>query len=188
MSADVTLSGQGYGKLYMGTGAEALGDTANHHEFTLNGERHSFTIPVSALDAELDCAGWSIRREQWYDHTVVFQSNNIPADAFERCHIAVTLTGGSGKASVESRAVLTRKDGADFAQITWSSPNYTYMLVNGEKYSPVNTEGNSSFEIPVTLDAEMNVVACTVAMSAPKEIEYTLRFDSKTIQKEGYSY
>ncbi len=182
MTANVTLSGQGFGKLYMGTGEKALTDAANHHAFTLNGERHSFTIPVAALDTELDCAGWSIRREQWYDHTVVFQSNGIPDSAFESRQIDATLSGGSGKASVESPAALIRKSGADYARVTWSSPNYSYMLVNGEKYLPVNKVGNSVFEIPVILDADMNVVACTVAMSAPKEIEYTLRFDSASIK------
>ncbi len=188
MIADVTLSAQGYGKLYMGTGEQALTDTANHHDFRLNGERHSFTIPVAALDAELDCAGWSIRREQWYDHTVVFQSASIPDSAYAPCHVAVTLTGGSGKAGVASPAALLRKDGADFARITWSSPNYTYMIIDGVEYLPVNTEGNSVFEIPVSLDADMSVIACTVAMGSPHEIEYTLRFDSETIQREGYSY
>ena len=36
------------------------------------------------------------------------------------------------------------------ATIVWSSPNYDYMIVDGEKYLPTNTEGNSTFEIPVS--------------------------------------
>ena len=63
------------------------------------------------------------------------------------------------------------------ATIVWSSPNYDYMLVDGEKYLPTNTEGNSTFEIPVTaLDTPLDVVGDTVAMSTPHEIEYTLTF------------
>ena len=63
------------------------------------------------------------------------------------------------------------------ATIVWSSPNYDYMIVDGEKYLPTNTEGNSTFEIPVTaLGTPLAVTADTVAMSKPHEIEYTLTF------------
>ena len=56
--------------------------------------------------------------------------------------------------------------------IEWSSPNYDYMIVDGVKYLPVNTEGNSVFEITVkSLDASIDVIADTVAMSKPHEIE-----------------
>ena len=45
------------------------------------------------------------------------------------------------------------------------------------KYEPVNKDGNSTFEIPVSVfDAEMEVTADTVAMSEPHEIDYTLKF------------
>ena len=63
------------------------------------------------------------------------------------------------------------------ATIVWSSPNYDYMIVDSEKYLPTNTEGNSTFEIPVAaLDTALDVTADTVAMSTPHEIEYTLTF------------
>jgi sirohydrochlorin cobaltochelatase len=182
MSAVMTLSARGFGKVYMGTGEAALTDAANVSEFTLNGERHSFTVPVAALDQELDCAGWSIRKEQWYDQKVVFDSASLPAEAFKPAEIGVTLTGGSGKASVQSPAKLLKADGADHAEIVWSSPNYSYMKIGETRYDPVNTEGNSTFIIPIPPDTDMKVIACTVAMSAPKEIEYTLYFDSSTIK------
>ena len=68
------------------------------------------------------------------------------------------------------------------AVIVWSSPNYDYMLIDGEKYLPTNTEGNSTFEIPVAaLDTALAVTADTVAMSTPHEIDYTLTFDSATL-------
>ena len=64
--------------------------------------------------------------------------------------IQVDLEGGSGKASVTSPTILTVKDGQAYAQIQWSSSNYDYMIVDGEKYLPTNEEGmNSVFEIPV---------------------------------------
>ena len=96
----------------------------------------------------------------------------------------VTLTGGTGRATVESPAKVEIKDKKATATIIWSSPNYDYMIVDGEKYEPVNKDGNSTFEIPVTVfDAEMEVTADTVAMSTPHEIDYTLNFDSSSMKK-----
>lgn len=98
--------------------------------------------------------------------------------------VAVTLAGGSGRATVESPAIITIENQLMTAVITFSSPYYDYMIVDGERYEPVNTEGNSSFEIPVDgFDYEMEVIADTTAMSEPHEITYTLYFDSSTIEK-----
>ena len=97
----------------------------------------------------------------------------------------MSLEGGSGKATVESPAKLTVKDNEITAVIKWSSPNYDYMVVDGEKYEMTNKEGNSTFEIPVAgFDAALPVKANTVAMSEPHEIDYTLKFDSESLKEE----
>ena len=105
----------------------------------------------------------------------------IPADGSYTC--AVTLEGGSGRATVESPAALTVADGIMTATIVWSSPNYEYMLVDDVQYDPIQTEGNSEFQIPVTLDEDVAVSALTVAMSQPHLIDYTLHFDSVTLSE-----
>ena len=98
----------------------------------------------------------------------------------------VELLGGSGRASVASPAKVEIKDGKAVATLEWSSPNYDYMVVDGEKYLPVNTEGNSVFELPVTaFDKEVPVTADTTAMSVPHEIEYTILLDSASIANAG---
>lgn len=99
---------------------------------------------------------------------------------------AVTLEGGTGRATVESPAVLRCENGQFWATIVWSSPNFDYMKVNGEKYELVSEPGsNSTFEIPVSaFDQKLDVIADTVAMSEPHEVEYTLYFDSATLQKQ----
>lgn len=100
--------------------------------------------------------------------------------------VEVTLTGGSGRASVASPAELTIADGVMTARIVWSSPYYDYMLVDGTKYLPVNTGGNSEFEIPVTtLECDIALSAETSAMSQPHVIDYTLRFDAATLKPAG---
>ena len=97
--------------------------------------------------------------------------------------IQVELEGGSGKASVTSPTLITVKNGEVTADIQWSSSNYDYMIVDGEKYLPVNEEGtNSEFLIPVTImDESMPVIADTTAMGTPHEINYTLTFYSDSI-------
>ena len=98
--------------------------------------------------------------------------------------IEVTLTGGSGRASVESPASVTIQGDKMSAIIVWSSPFYEYMLIDGVQYDPIQTEGNSTFEIPIVLDEDMAISACTIAMSEPHVVEYTLHFDSATIKGE----
>ncbi len=98
---------------------------------------------------------------------------------------SVQLEGGSGRASVTSPATITVKDGTATAEIVWSSSNYDYMKVDDTQYNPTNTEGNSTFEIPVLgFDYAMPVSANTTAMSTPHEIDYTLFFDSTTLEKQ----
>lgn len=97
--------------------------------------------------------------------------------------ISVSLAGGTGRAIVESPTRIRVRDAEMTARIIWSSPNYDYMIVDGEKFLPITTDPASVFEIPVTaLDVELPVTADTVAMSVPHEIEYTLRFDSATLK------
>lgn len=96
--------------------------------------------------------------------------------------IGVELEGGSGKATVSSPAALIVQDGFAYAQIQWSSSNYDYMIVDGEKYLPINEEGYSTFEIPILVfDEPMPVIADTTAMSVPHEVEYTLTFHTDEI-------
>lgn len=95
---------------------------------------------------------------------------------------AVVLEGGSGKAYIESPCHVTVRDGKAEARLVWSSSNYDFMVVDGETYYPVSTEGGSVFEVPVRLGKEFTVQADTTAMSKPHLIEYTLLL---TIGEDG---
>ena len=97
--------------------------------------------------------------------------------------ISVTLEGGSGRATVESPVKLHYEGWTCWATIIWSSPNFDYMKVDGQRYDPINSEGNSTFKIPVSaFDQPLTVIADTVAMSEPHEVEYILTFDSASMQ------
>ncbi len=98
----------------------------------------------------------------------------------------VTLAGGTGRATVQSPAQLRCTNGQFYATIVWSSPNFDYMKVGGVRYDLIGAPGsNSTFEIPVAaFDQVLPVVADTVAMSEPHEVEYTLTFDSASLVKQ----
>ena len=98
--------------------------------------------------------------------------------------VEVTLSGGSGRAGVDSPAQIVIDGDKITATIVWSSPYYEYMIIDGIRYEPVQTEGNSTFEIPVVFDTDMPVSASTIAMSEAHIVEYTLRFDSSTVRGE----
>ena len=175
-------------------GAELLMPTEDTVIYSdgLTEEVYGFDVPIPVLDEEFDLALVGTKGT-WYDHKVKV-SNPEPLEDGTRTDSSLQLEdgiytvdlafeGGSGKAEVLSPATVTISGESVTATIQWSSPNYDYMLVDGEKYLPVNTEGNSVFEIPIYFfDEPMNVIGDTVAMSTPHEIEYTLTFYSDTLK------
>lgn len=192
--------------LYLGMAEEAQEEGASLIDATVeevmysdgtSDEAHAFDVVVPCLDEEFDLALVGTKGV-WYDHKVSvtnvepFEEGSEEGAAAEEDStvgdsgsedadtVNVTLEGGSGKATVDSpTAVKKSDDGQLIATITWSSPNYDYMIVGGEKYLPVNTDGNSVFEIPIEgLNSKLDVIADTVAMSKPHEIEYTLTFEA----------
>lgn len=200
MTARMHMGGTGYLKVYPGT-AEQAANAAEAGCISFEEEAdgsHSFTIPVEALDCGVNCAAFSKKKELWYDRTLVFRADSLPAEAFTADAFAtaeslglaggeytveVSLSGGSGRASVASPAKLAVADGEATATVVWSSSNYDYMRIGEEKFLPVTQDGGSTFEIPVAaFDRALTVYADTTAMSTPHEIEYTLTFDSSTIQ------
>ena len=153
---------------------------------------YGFDVPVPVLEEEFDLALIGTKGT-WYDHKVKV-SNPEPMEEEAQAEntlqlkdgiytVDLAFEGGSGKAKVLSPATVTVSGENVTATIQWSSPNYDYMIVDGEKYLPVNTEGDSVFEIPVLFfDKPMDVIGDTVAMSKPHEIEYTLTFYSDTMK------
>jgi hypothetical protein len=203
MTIHITLISKKILNLYPGLaddaakeGAELLlptEDTVTYND-GMTEEVYGFDVPVPALETEFDLALIGTKGK-WYDHKVSV-SNPVPLEDDEQVKDAVSLEdgtysmeitfeGGSGKAEILSPVTVTVADGKTTATVQWSSPNYDYMIVDGEKYLPINTEGNSIFEIPILIfDEPMDVIGDTVAMSKPHEIEYTLTFYLDTAVKE----
>ncbi len=201
MSCDMTMGGTGYLYLYNGIPEDAV--DAGEDElipFTEDSEgAHHFVVPVAALDHAENYAAFSKKKEKWYGRQLCFRADSLPLEAFVddmydtvaslevadgEYLVDVTLTGGSGKASVDSPAYMWVADGKATVSLVWSSPNYDYMVVGGEKYLPVNTDGNSQFDIPVeAFNYRMPVTADTTAMSTPHEIAYHITLDGNSIKE-----
>lgn len=201
MTIHVSLMSKKIVNLYLGLAEDAAKDGAVllmptedmvTYSDGITEEVYGFDIPVPALDEEFDLALIGTKGT-WYDHKVSVSNPEPLEDAAQTesalgledgtYTVELTFEGGSGKAQVSSPATVTVEGETVTAVIEWSSPNYDYMIVDGETYLPVNTEGNSVFEIPVLcFDEPMEVIGDTVAMSKPYEIEYTLTFHSDTMK------
>lgn len=202
MTMHICLQSKKIVNLYYGLAEDAAKDGAELIEPTTEkvtysdgyvDEVYAFDIPVPALDEEFDLALIGTHGN-WYDHKVIV-SDPVPGDDVHAgtaidledgdYQADVVKEGGTGKAEIESPAALRVADGKAILTVKWSSPHYDYMIVDGEKYEPVNKDEladatddsgvGSIFEIPIpVLNEPFTVTADTTAMSEPHEIEYKL--------------
>lgn len=198
MKVALTMGSRTFLHVYPGSAEEAASKESWIEPVENENGAMTFTIPVEALDAAVPCAAYSRNKELWYDRSLLFRADSLPMTAFRdgffttaesmgledgRYMVAVTLSGGSGRAKIQNPTALYVEDGVCTAVIGWSSKNYDYMKVEGEKYLPVPNEDNAAFRIPVLyFDRPMPVIADTVAMSEPHEISYMLCFDSSSLE------
>lgn len=144
MSAVITLSGEGYDYLYMGTAADAATHTDNWIKYsgtdtyTLGDETktgRTYTMPVSALDTPLTIASHSERQQKWYNRTITISSKNLkktgdilaegtPADGI---YSTSAVTGAAMFKVVGTK--LTVKNGKMTALITLSGVGYDYLYM-----------------------------------------------------------
>ena len=197
MTIHISLTSKNIVNLYPGLaedaakeGAELLLPTEDTVTYSdgMTEEVYGFDVPVPVLEEEFDLALIGTK-EKWYDHKVSVSNPTLSEDEAKGSasledgtySMDITFDGGSGKAKILSPVTVTVVEGKAMAKVQWSSPNYDYMIVDEEKYLQTNTEGNSTFEIPVSkFDEPIEVIGDTVAMSKPHEVEYTITFDSKS--------
>lgn len=245
LTVSMQIPSTSYEYVYMGSGEDAgAAALEDYIAPKVKDGISEFTIPVEALDKKLVCSAFSKNRKKWYERTVVFDADSLPAESlkvtlpdYDRIEealalydekngtdshkeleektasensketadgteedlneadasslepvssdkkdgtysIQVSLTGGSGRASVSSPTWLIIKDHKAYARLLWSSSYYDYMIVGGKKFYNESEEGgNSTFTIPITaMDVPMQVIGDTTAMGDPIEIEYKLTF------------
>lgn len=83
MSAVITMSGTGYGKLFVGTGEEALAASEEDYIPSVidSDGAVTFELPMEELNSVMKVAAWSIKKEKWYDRDLVFFTDGIPETA-----------------------------------------------------------------------------------------------------------
>ena len=178
MTATMHMGGKGYLYVYMGTGEQAaVADEADYIPFTEEADgTHSFTVPVDALDEGIDCAAFSKKKEKWYDRTILFRADSLPMDAFadgvvttpdslslaDGAYTAdVALAGGSGRASVQSPAELTVKDGKmQSARVDMGA------AILAPREIPVDMDGENVISAPIVVDEKVYHMTC-VSMGNP---------------------
>ena len=119
--------------------------------------------PKNLNDLKLRNANEEKKKQEIYE-----QAKQLAAELEDKSVTLSIKTGGSGKASIQSPALLTVTDGTAYISITWSSSNYDYMVVDNRKYENESAkDANSHFTIPVLdLTKELTVRADTLPSSA----------------------
>ncbi len=103
--------------------------------------------------------------------------------------VDITMEGGSGKAHILSPVEVNETGGKLTAKLVWSSSNYDYMIVGGTRYENENPGGPSTFTIGIDDTEEpLVIIADTVAMSVPHEIEYTIIWGKDNGREEAESH
>lgn len=196
MSAVLTLSGTGYGYLYMGTAEEAAAaDLDTWIPFVEDSDgKYTYTVPVEALDTGIAVAAYSKKNKIWYDRTLTFQSEGMEA-------VKPTIEDGTYSIEVETGAsmfkvvgaVLTVKDGKMSAVITLSGQGYDYLYMGTKEDAAsavqdawipyvADSEGKYTYTVPVeALDTAL--VAASHSSSRNQWYDRTLTFNSETLKK-----
>ncbi len=184
--------------LYLGSASDARESEEQWVEAVKNNAGNStFTFGISVLNHPMSCASFDGKSKEWTDHTLLITADSLPEDVVQNGEgieaselsladgtylIDVSLSGGSGRASIQSPAKLFAKSGDLTAEIVWSSNHYDYMILDKETYIYEGKEEFSTFYLPVTiLDKGISVIADTTAMSIPHEITYQMTFASDSI-------
>lgn len=109
MTALLTMYSSSYLLVYPGTAEEAAAAPFDDYIQSEDVDGwDTFTVPVEALDKELDLAAFSKKKKMWYPRKVLFHASDIPADSlrfaypdYDRISEALALydaeNGGTGE-------------------------------------------------------------------------------------------
>ena len=93
-----------------------------------------------------------------------------------------SFSGGTGRLTITCEEV-TVTDGKAVAELIFSSGNIAYVRSGDETFYPAEqTQKSSTYEIPVEINTDYPIIACTTAMSQPHEIEYIICIEAGTGQ------
>ena len=195
MTALLIMKSDAYPYLYPGAAEDAAAaDEAELLPLKADGETYTFTFPVPALDAGVDCAAFSARKALWYPRTLLFRADSLPAEAWKET-AGVELADGEyladvslegGKAKLLTPALMTVEGGEVRATLVFGTTKIDYVLVDGEKYLPEENENGVAFTVPVAgFDRGLSIIVDSTAIKPATEVGYTVTFDSASIVPFG---
>ena len=192
MYAVITLSGTGYDYLYMGSAADAAGAAAKDYISYVADEagKYTYKVPVESLDKGIAVAAHSIKKDKWYDRTLIFSSASAKRIIADGTYQVNAEAGG--KMFRVTDCVMTVKNGQMTAAVTLSGQGYNRIYL-GDVNNASNDEKNwilpdsllaeqYTFQIPVEkLDEVMTIAVHTTKSN--KWDTRTLTFHSEGMTK-----
>ncbi len=161
MSAVLTLGGKGYLKLYMGTGEEAVQVREEAYAvYEENAEgQYTYTVPVEALNQELDCTAFSKRKEKWYDHTIFFDAASLPEEAL----LVELFPENAGMDENNAKQVIPESDIGGNGQEEIDLPDGVYEM----EAELSGGSGRASITTPVKITVTDKKAVASIEWSSP---------------------
>ena len=192
MYAVITLSGTGYDYLYMGSAADAAEAAAKDYISYVADEagKYTYKVPVESLDKGIAVAAHSIKKDKWYDRTLIFSSASAKRIIADGTYQVNAEAGG--KMFRVTDCVMTVKNGQMTAAVTLSGHGYNRIYL-GDVNNASDDEKNwilpdsllaeqYTFQIPVEkLDEVMTIAVHTTKSN--KWVTRTLTFHSEGMTK-----
>lgn len=192
MYAVITLSGTGYDYLYMGSAADAAEAAAKDYISYVADEagKYTYKVPVESLDKGIAVAAHSIKKDKWYDRTLIFSSASAKRIIADGTYQVNAEAGG--KMFRVTDCVMTVKNGQMTAAVTLSGQGYNRIYL-GDVNNASDDEKNwilpdsllaeqYTFQIPVEkLDEVMTIAVHTTKSN--KWVTRTLTFHSEGMTK-----
>lgn len=191
MTALLTMKSQAYSHFYPGTAEEAAAAPAEDLiPLMVEGETYTFTLPVPALDAGVNCAAFSVKKQLWYPRTLLFRADSLPGEAWAEVAgpelsdgaylVDVSLEGD--RAKLLSPAVMRVEEGECAATLVFATTKIDYVLVDGEKVLPDEVPDGVAFTVPVAaFDRGLSIIVDSTAIQPATEVPYTVTFDSASV-------
>lgn len=199
MTALLTMKSQSYSHFFPGTAEEAAAAPVEALiPLTVGGESYTFALPVPALNAGVDCAAFSVKKQLWYPRTLLFRADSLPDEAWRDAQVVtaqslaladgeylVDVSLAGGRASVESPARMLVEGGECRATLVFGTSKIDYVLMDGEKYLPEPSDGGAAFTVPVAaFDRGLSLIVDSTAIQPAVEVPYTVTFDSESIHSK----
>lgn len=192
MYAVITLSGTGYDYLYMGKAADAAEAAAKDYISYVADEagKYTYKVPVESLDKGIAVAAHSIKKDKWYDRTLIFSSASAKRIIADGTYQVNAEAGGMMFRVTD--CVMTVKNGQMTAAVTLSSQGYNRIYLGDVNSAPGDEKNwifpdsllaeQYTFQIPVEkLDEVMTIAVHTTKSN--KWDTRTLTFHSEGMTK-----